>query len=131
MPSIRDSGTGFLARIGRMYLGAAAPLPFYSSPWDVQGGARKPPTASSGDQQPWRIPPDQMTCLNLVHEVAQRYHREVLLVDVNRAGDEQPLVDQYVGPNDALPLLVRSDGARLDGEENFTPAKVRQFLRVS
>jgi hypothetical protein len=76
----------------------------------------------------WYLPPDQMTSLNLVLDVAGRRGHEVTVVDANRPGNQHALVDQYVRPNDVFPLLIRWDGARLDGTENFTPARVRRFL---
>jgi hypothetical protein len=69
-----------------------------------------------------------MACLQIVLDAAKRQQREVLVVDVDRPGGQHDLVERCVGPEDVLPLLLRSDGARLEGQENFAPAKVRRFI---
>jgi hypothetical protein len=73
-------------------------------------------------------PPDQVMCAQRVLDLAKKAGRAVRLVDVNQPGDDRPLVAQYVGEADLLPLLVRSDGARLEGVEAFTSEAVRTFL---
>jgi hypothetical protein len=100
-------------------------------------GPSKLPSSVEADAQfvrlairPWHLPPEQIHCVNLVLEVAGREARDVTIVDVDRAGGRQDLIARWVGPNDLLPLLVRPDGARLEGIEKFVPRKVRQFIRV-
>jgi hypothetical protein len=93
------------------------------------------PAGSTSDQAPtcddrsWRIPPQQVMCVNLVAEIAQSLGKRVALVDVNRPVGRQNLVDYWVGSNAVLPLLVRPDGTRLEGIEEFVPGKLRQFIR--
>jgi len=53
----------------------------------------------------------------------------VSIVDVNQPAGFQALVARWVGPNDVLPILVRPDGARLEGIEEFGPRRVRRFIR--
>ncbi len=83
---------------------------------------------SMTDDRPWHLPPQQLRCVDLVLQLARRQRKRVTVVDVNRAGAQQPLVDRWVGANDVLPLLVRPDGARLGGVEQFVPQRVRRFL---
>jgi hypothetical protein len=84
--------------------------------------------ASTTGDRPWHLPPEQLRCVDLVLSVARRERKEVTVVDVNRASAQQALVDRWVGPKDVLPLLVRPDGARLEGVEEFVPQRVRRFL---
>jgi hypothetical protein len=77
---------------------------------------------------PWHLPREEILCVNLVLEVAEREGRNVTVVDVNRAAEHQDLVDRWVRVSDVLPLLVRPDGARLEGSENFVPRTIRHFM---
>jgi hypothetical protein len=80
------------------------------------------------DDLPWHLPPPQIQAANMVFEIADRFGRKVAVVDVNRPGQNQGLVDRWVGTSGILPLLVRSDGGRLEGIEEFVPKKVRRFI---
>ncbi|MCI4352786.1 MAG: hypothetical protein L3K14_05280 [Thermoplasmata archaeon] len=80
------------------------------------------------DHRPWHIPSNQIQCANMVFEIAKGESRRVALVDVNRAAGDQALVDRWVGSDAVLPLLVRRDGARLQGIEEFVPSKVRRLV---
>jgi hypothetical protein len=64
----------------------------------------------------------------MVLNFVERQHRSLLVVDVNAPGDHRDLVERWVGAEDVLPLLVRPDGRRLGGEENFVPGRVRRFI---
>ena len=88
--------------------------------------AAGPSMGASSGSPAW--PADQVMCAQRVLDVARKAGRTVRLVDVNRPGDDRPLVERYVGEADLLPLLVRSDGARLEGVEAFAPSIVRAFL---
>jgi hypothetical protein len=76
----------------------------------------------------WHLSAWGQQCRDLVLSVAADLGRPVTVIDVNR--DDAPIgvVQHYVGPNDLLPLLVRADGQRLEGHEQFTPRRVRRFL---
>ncbi|HTP55341.1 MAG TPA: hypothetical protein VML53_01570 [Thermoplasmata archaeon] len=87
---------------------------------------RDPPAAAPDD---WRLPPDAVMCVEVVETEARRAHRQVRVVDVNRPGDDRPLVERWITPSDVLPLLLEPGGRRLEGVENFEAAKVRAFLR--
>lgn len=86
---------------------------------------------SLADERPWHLPPQQIHCVNMVFEIAQGKGRRVTLVDVNRAAGHQDLVDRWVGPDGVLPLLVRLDGTRLEGIEEFVPRKIRRLISGS
>jgi len=89
-------------------------------------GERSDPSAGRS----WHLPPEQVDCINLVLQLARREGRDVTIVDVDRAEGRQDLIDRWVGADDSLPILVRPDGARLKGIEQFVPRKVRQFIRA-
>jgi hypothetical protein len=95
---------------------------------DHRPRSRDDPPTRLGDERPWHLPPQQILCANLVLKTAQLRRRSVAVVDANRPAGFEDLVQRWVGPNDVLPLLVRPDGARLEGVEDFTSRKVRQFI---
>ena len=86
-----------------------------------------PPSPTEGP--PWHLPRPVIRYVNLVLESADRQGRTVTVVDVDRPEGRQDLVERWVGPADVMPILVRPDGARLSGIEQFTAPKVRKFLR--
>jgi hypothetical protein len=99
---------------------------FASPPGSVRGVALDDvPSAST----PWHLPADQIHCVNSVLEAAIAERRFVTLVDVNRASAPPELVQQYVSPNDIFPILIRPDGQRIEGVENFSPKVLRRVLR--
>jgi hypothetical protein len=94
-------------------------------------GAKSPTSAPQGalpDGQPWHLPPQQVQATDIVLDAARGKGRTVTIVDVNRPAGNQALVDRWVGQDGVLPLLVRSDGGRLEGIEKFVPRKVRDFI---
>jgi hypothetical protein len=101
--------------------------------WRGRKGNQSSPTASPQsegvDSATWHLPPQQIQAVNLVFDIAHRMKRSVGLIDVNRPGIHQELVAWWVGPEGVLPLLVRPNGARLQGLEGFTPGKVRRFIQ--
>jgi hypothetical protein len=72
--------------------------------------------------------PEQIACVEMVNAAAEAEHERVAVIDVNQPGDHTDLVAQWVGADDILPILVRPDGGRLVGAEQFTPRAVRRFL---
>jgi len=95
--------------------------------------APPPPETAGGTGLPWLVPAGQLRCLELLGAAAERAGRQVRVIDVNLPSEEErALVTEWVGPaDDVLPVLVRSDGARLVGQESFTPASLRRFLSVA
>jgi hypothetical protein len=99
------------------------------------GSPSHPPTpkATPGeavtDQTPWHLPPPEAQCVAVVVAIAAEVRRSVVIVDVNRTEGHADLVERWVRPYDLFPFLVRSDGQRLEGQGEFTPRKVRRFLR--
>ena len=129
-PDLRESTVGMGERlVGLIVPGAGIPARELRP-----GSAENPSSATdigatpSSDPRPWHLPPSQTACLDIVLDTAERQREEVLVVDVDRPGEHRDLVERYVGSNDVLPLLLRPDGARLEGLENFTPARVRKFI---
>lgn len=82
----------------------------------------------SGNEAAWHLPPQQIQCANLVLDIAERLGKTVVLVDVNRPSGLEDLVHRWVGVNGVVPLLVRRDGARLQGFDEFVPGTVRRFI---
>jgi hypothetical protein len=87
------------------------------------------PTDNPLTGAPWHLPAGQIRCVNLVLEVALTERRHVTLLDVNRASTPAEVVERWVTSDEVFPILVRSDGARLEGEENFREGAVRRLLR--
>ena len=82
----------------------------------------------AASQSAWHVPRELIPSVNLVLDAAQRAGRRVTVVDVNRREGQQQLIDRWIGPKTTLPLLVRGDGACLEGSEKFLPKKIRQFV---
>jgi len=87
------------------------------------------PTPS--DEMPWHLPPQVLASVQLVCDLVSQAGKHVTLVDVNRSGGQLELVRRWVGDNDVFPLLIRTDGSRVEGIENFTARKIRTFVTGS
>jgi len=81
--------------------------------------------------EPNAFPADQVMVAQQLSEAAKRLGRTVMIVDVNQPGDDRALVQRFVGPNDVLPIAVRSDGTRLEGAESFDPGTLQDFLSAA
>jgi hypothetical protein len=78
--------------------------------------------------EPDAFPADQVMCAQQLLEAAKRLGRTVKIVDVNQPEVDRALVQRFVGPDDVLPIAVRSDGTRLEGTESFGPGALQEFL---
>jgi len=76
----------------------------------------------------WHVPREEVATANLVFEIARETGRPVALVNANGSGTDAELASKWVGANDLLPVLVRSDGERLVGLEQFRPKTIRTFM---
>jgi len=95
-----------------------------------RGGGAAPPTRSPADSADvWHVPRAEVSTVNLVIELARKAGREVTLVNVNGRGD-QSLSQRWVSVQDVLPVLVRPDGERLVGLEQFGPGSLQRFLQA-
>jgi hypothetical protein len=65
----------------------------------------------------------------MVLEIAARLGVSVKIVDVERPGADRGLVESCVSPDDPLPILLRADGQRIEGDEAFQPHAIERFLR--
>ncbi|MGP8078058.1 MAG: hypothetical protein ACLQD8_00775 [Thermoplasmata archaeon] len=81
-----------------------------------------------GEGVTWHVPAQEVGSVEMVRDAARAEARTVTLVNVNAPGAQRDLVTRWVGPDDVLPILVRSDGARLVGIESFTERAVREFV---
>jgi hypothetical protein len=75
-----------------------------------------------------QIPYDQAQCVRLVVDIAAQKNDVVQVVDVSGAGVSASDVERAIGTGGSYPILVRPDGAWLEGPEYFTPSRVRRFL---
>ncbi len=96
-------------------------------PASVAGFVSDPRTQRPAENS-WLIPTSQVMCAELLVRAAERTHRTIQIVDVNRPGEDRPLVERFVQASDVLPIAVRADGMRLVGAEAFTPSNLRRFL---
>ena len=78
--------------------------------------------------EPRRFRADASNSLRITVEVAQELGWVVRARDVNSPGGPAATSAKPPTSSETLPVLVRPDGARLAGVENFTRAKVRRFL---
>jgi len=74
------------------------------------------------------LPRQQAFCVRLVLDIAERVDCSVRVVDVSRPSALHEVLVTPPGETEVFPVLVRPDGARLSGEAEFIPGKVRQFL---
>lgn len=124
-PSVREATVGTSARL----LGSiVSPRLATTASVPATASADDSPTIPSKEGL-WHLPPEQIHCINTVTEVAEREGRNVTVVDVDRSDGREALVARWVGPDNVLPLLVRPDGARIEGVENFVPSRLRKFIR--
>jgi hypothetical protein len=76
-----------------------------------------------------QLPYGEAQCVRLVMDLARRTRRGVRVVDVSQpapAGAPGPLPP---GRDEFYPILVAPGGDRLAGEPDFTPGRVRRFLK--
>ncbi len=74
------------------------------------------------------IPGDQVMCAQRVVDATRKHQKIVRVVDVNATGGTPQFEPEWFGPDDVLPVLVRSDGARLVGAGDFSPRALDRFL---
>ncbi len=67
-------------------------------------------------------------CIRLVLDVANKKQWSVQVVDLSQQKGAESQIQASFGYDVHLPVLVRPDGARLMGEEEFTPGRIRKFL---
>ncbi len=79
--------------------------------------------------RPWEFPIDVRQCLELVLDLARRLGKKVVVIDVNRPGDQTEVARRWADADPLYPLLVSALGDRLEGLSDFTPTAVRDFLR--
>jgi hypothetical protein len=119
---LRDVETSFGSRLVGFFL----PVSWRRSSKPKPGAAAPAPT--SPDALPAHLAPPEQQCVAMVLDLARREGRRVTVVNVEDPGAHRSRMERWVGANDVLPLLVRPDGGRLEGLEEFQPARVRQFL---
>ena len=81
------------------------------------------------DAQPGQIFGPQAEMARMVLDIARKCEVSVKVVNVDHPAADRTLVERWVPPDGALPLLVRPDGVSLSGEESMVPARVSSFLQ--
>jgi hypothetical protein len=123
---MKDVETSVFRRVSGMMLGSG----LVGRP-KASSTRNRTPQSPSPEDALWHLPPEEIQCVKMVLLIAQKRGRSVTVVDVNRDEGHQVLIARWVGADDVLPLLVRPDGTRLEGLEDFTPSQVRRFIRES
>ena len=114
-PSFDYNVTSITSRLKSMVL----PTGLSGGKGDAQAPA--PPGADE-------LPRQQAFCVRLVLDLARRVGCAVRVVDVSRPTSLHEVLETPPGESEGFPVLVRPDGDRLSGEEEFTPRRVRRFL---
>ena len=128
-PGLPSLGSTTMPIIGRL-IGAFTSLRLVMGPPESPGSTAEESRPAQLGSHPWHLPPEHVRCVNLVLQLAEQEGTELSIVDVNRADERQDLISRWVGVDDSFPLLVRRDGARLEGIESFVPRRVREFIRA-
>lgn len=124
-PAMELVSTSVMSRLASTLV----PPIFWEHPGETEGAASPPSVVGMSPEEVDRLPEVQLQCVVLVLDAARRIGGSVRLVDISRprSPDEPP------GPRpdaeEFFPILIRPDGARLAGELEFTPGKVRKFLK--
>ena len=87
-----------------------------------------PPPPNPPSPRDIAVPVEQARCGLMTADIARRMGRSVRVVDVSRELAPHDIVQTPDGEEAFFPILVRRDGARLSGESDFTPGRVRKFL---
>lgn len=87
-----------------------------------------PGNQSYSDLVPEHLPAEQVYSLQLVMDAAKRLGLSVRVVDLAQNPDPSGVPAPLPTETETLPILVRGDGARLVGLENFNRSTVRRFL---
>ena len=117
---------GNLTYVEPSFMGRLASMVFIPSMW----GRRPFEDLSAPGHPEDDLSPQQAQCVRLVLDIASKSGRSVHLIDVSRQEVPQSDLESRLG-GDRFPILVRPDGARLSGEEAFTPGRVRRFVSGS
>ena len=75
-----------------------------------------------------KIPYGQAHCVRLVYDIASRMDYDVEVVEITDPEQARKALEPIVGNGTLFPVLVRPDGSWIEGEESFTPDRVRKFL---
>lgn len=87
-------------------------------------GARLPPELVQ-----LRLPHDQAQCVRLVTDMVAQRQEIIQIVDVTTSGAPASDIERAIGSGGSYPVLVRPDGAWLEGPEYFTPSRLKKFLK--
>ncbi len=116
-PNIDSAVPGFTGRLATVF------LPF-SGLLMPRGASAAGILAQPGEP----LPPIARQCIRLVLDLAKRKQWSVQVVDISQEKAAETQILAWLGPDVHLPVLLRPDGARLVGEEQFTPGRIRKFL---
>lgn len=74
------------------------------------------------------MPDDELECIRRVRAAADRHNCHVHVVDVGKESIIHEKIDETVHHLKKFPALLRPDGRRLEGTDQFTEEKLDQFL---
>ena len=75
------------------------------------------------------LPEDEAEALDLVARKVQESGRRLHVVDVGRESALRRLIEDRLHHLKRFPVLLRPDGRRLEGPEDFTEARIAAFLK--
>lgn len=116
-----------VSSVGARLVGSVIPSTWFQRGGAAPGSRPSPPPPEGAEE--WHVPREEVSTVNLVVELAHDAGRSVTMVNVNGRVDQQ-LSQRWVSVQDVLPVLVRPDGARLVGLEQFGPRSLREFLQA-
>lgn len=125
---LRDVQSSFLRILNLFYPGAGL-FPVLAGPLERSLGALAGSSPPNAPGPPGiEVPVEQARCGLMTVDIAHRMGRSVRVVDVSRELVSREVTGTPDGDEPFFPILVRPDGARLSGESDFTPGRVRKFL---
>ena len=74
------------------------------------------------------LTPDEEEAIRLVLRLVQEKGKTLHIVDVGKESSFRRVIEEHLHHLRRFPVLVRPDGRRLEGVEEFTPEKLEKFL---
>lgn len=122
-----DPGRDVVSSMPRRLLGTVIPTAWFHP--GIAGGGTPPSLAPEDDWSTWHLSREATACVDMVLDVAEKEGRTVSIINANDPREHADLVRRWIGPEDLFPILVRPDGRRLVGEDEFSPGKIQRFVR--
>jgi len=113
------------------------PSPAPALTWPYGRVTVLPPPGYAGSLEPgddpdapveWHITPDIAVCVRKVTDLVRKHHQTLRIVDIERPGSYREQVLEFMLGSHSFPILVRPDGRRLEGIEEFKESTIESFL---